>query len=213
MSCPETVVGRPDSNQSSPLSQICSPSSDPQSGGRTTRPAWRTTHDAVGLFDDAVGLGDDVAGLADDAVSLADHTAGLSDNAAAKGGGDVALGLGNHRGRKGLQDPRQLRWPHQLGVVQAVGRSRDRQFAAGRDPDVAEFSSSWDANARTIHFNLDGVSPAAYKAFAKNPSFGYGNITNWELHQLLTTGVGGKARFYGKGGAEVGIDAVRAMFQ
>lgn len=67
-------------------------------------------------------------------------------------------------------------------------------------------------NGRHIHFNLDGVSLDAYKAFAKNPSsVGYGNITNWELHQLLTTSLGKKATFYTKGGVSKTLDDVLEM--
>lgn len=131
----------------------------------------------------------------------------------AEGGADIALGLGNHLGRKGSKT-----------LANFAGHTNSAWYRQWADRGIASlrpgetlmsesFLLRGMQNARTIHFNLDGVSPAAYKAFAKNPSFGYGNITNWELHQLLTSGLGGKARFYGKGGVEVGIDAVRAMFQ
>jgi len=52
-----------------------------------------------------------------------------------------------------------------------------------------------------------------YKTFAMDPKFGYGNITNWELYQVLTTDLAGKTTLYGKGGVKMSIDAVRKVFQ
>jgi hypothetical protein len=49
-----------------------------------------------------------------------------------------------------------------------------------------------------LHFNLEGMSAARYSEFAKNPAFSSGNITNWELHKIMSNpSLLQKTKFYG----------------
>jgi len=52
--------------------------------------------------------------------------------------------------------------------------------------------------ARSLNFNLEGMDMGRFAEFAKNPVLGEGNITNWELFNILKNpSLLGKTTFYG----------------
>jgi len=128
-------------------------------------------------------------------------------------GPDIALGLGDHRGRKGSGT--LARFAKHVSALW-YRQWEEGGVAALRSGEtlMSESFLLWAMqNARTIHFNLDGISAERFGEFARNGKFGYGNIANWELQQLLSTELGEKAVFYGRGGSLLAIDDVRRMFQ
>ena len=128
---------------------------------------------------------------------------------------EIALGLGGHPGR-GSRAGRGFLGRFAEKVEAYYYRQWESAGIAKRQPHESYMSERFlregIAKADKIHFNLDQINPAKYRAFAENPSAPTsGNVTNWELHTVLNEGFAGKTTFYGPKGATMTLSEVRTF--
>jgi RHS repeat-associated protein len=148
-------------------------------------------------FDDAIKL---VTGGARQAATFgrARLASGLS-RAGPGTGVDLALGLGAHPGT----DADLLgRFASNVGAKTYFDIFREG-MPAGGFPQLQANLEKVMRNSKRIHFNIDQVDPAKYRAFLNRPHISEG-ITNWELQRVLgDPDLSAKATFYGRGGTVI----------
>jgi RHS repeat-associated protein len=87
--------------------------------------------------------------------------------AAAKGGSDIALGLGDDL----------------FKFAETKGFQTYRNFSTGFQQE--KILSAIENGSNNLHFNLTGFSKYRFSKFNPNGIINHGNITNWELHTIL----------------------------
>ncbi len=88
-------------------------------------------------------------------------------NVAAKGGSDIAFGLGDDL----------------FKFAETKGFQTYRNFSTGFQQD--KIFSAIENSSNNLHFNLTGFSKYQFSKFNPNGIINHGNITNWELHTIL----------------------------
>ena len=92
----------------------------------------------------------------------------MADNARAATGSDIALGLGDDL----------------FTFAEHHGFQTYRDFSTGFQPD--KILSVINNSSNNLHFNLTGFSRVQFSKFNPANPVGYRNITNWELHNILS---------------------------
>lgn len=86
---------------------------------------------------------------------------------AAKGGSDIALGLGDDL----------------FKFAETKGFQTYRNFSTGFQKE--KILSAIENGSNSLHFNMTGFSKYQFSKFNPNGIINHGNITNWELHTIL----------------------------